>query len=763
MFKHFCKKLTVVFWLLIPLTPIYAASQFVVKKIVVNGLQRVSRATVLNYLPVKTGDVLKDDQTSQLISKLYKTGFFSNISLAREGDDLIVNVAERRVISQINYSGNKVLKTEKLQDALKQLNFTKGQVYDPNVIKNVEQGIEEQYHNFGYYDTNVDINVTQLSRARIKVDINVEEGSIAKIKQIKIIGANAYPSSLLISKFALSTPTLFSFLSNDDQYSREKLEADLETLRSYYMDRGYFRFNIDSSQVSLSPDKTGVYITIHVTEGAIYRVNDIKLSGNLLKSKDDLNKLLLIKQGDEFSRDDVMNTSSLMTQYLAEKGYAFAQVNPVPDIDDKSHTVSLNFAVNPGNLVYVRRITFTGNDKTYDDVLRKNVLQTEGGLFSLSNIQESKRLLYNLSYLTDINFKMNPVPGKPNQADLDYSVKEKPSAQIMAQFGYSGGYGLMWGLNFSQSNLFGTGKALQFSFQQNKSNTNYNVGYFNPYYTLSGISRSLNLYYSKMDTKNTVIQNYAMNRVGGSVSYGIPILSQDNYLSLGYSVEHLSVIPGQQGMDEVVADFINNNGSTFNQLGLIFGFTHSHLDRALLPQEGNKVSLNVKVGVPIKTDSLGYYQANLDGDWYKPLFGTNFILRLGGTIGYGDGFGNVKSLPFFNNYLAGGIGSVAGFEPLSLGPVDENGHTIGGSSQLMGRVNLIFPNHISDSVRTALFYNIGNVFAHRIEPDELRSSAGLGLSWISPMGPLQFALSTPIKSEPGDQTEGFQFTISSSF
>lgn len=754
----FIKRLMISIVLLFYVTCIWAASSFIVKDIHVEGLQRVSLGTFLSYMPIKKGDRLDYSESSKIIEALYKTGFFSNISLSRRNNELIVKVIENPTIGALRISGNKQIKTQKLLEALKQQGFAEGEVFDRSVLVGVKQALLQEYYNLGHYNVRVDTKITSQPRNRVSIDINVFEGPVAKIKEIKIIGNRKFSDHQLLKEFTLSTPNLWSFFTHTGQYSKEKLDADLEKLRSFYLDRGYLRFKINSTQVSITPDKQYVYIIIHVIEGPVYTVSSVDLSGNLLGKGSQIFKLIDIHKGDVFSRKKVVDIDTRITEFLGDFGYAFADVNPQPKVDHAKHQVRINFKVDPKQLVYVRRISFLGNTKTADYVLRREMRQMEGALYSLSDIEESKRNLANLGYLQDIGTQLKPVPSHPDQVDLQTHLKEASSAAASLQFGYSDMDGFIYGASVNERNFMGTGKDVGLQFNNSQYNNVYSFHYYNPYYTKNHVSLGFDLYYQNVNPRKLkYVSDYATDVFGGSATYGIPI-SEYSRLNFGYGYEHTRLRTSMNSAKEI-RDFIDRYGKSFDTVKVNSSWQYSSLDKFPFPTKGFMQSLGLEVGLPIH--KLEYYKANYDATWYRPITKL-FIMDVHGYFGYGNGYGIMHGLPFFENYFAGGIGSVRGFSANTLGPRDSYGDAIGGNVSVYGSLGLIIPSP-TPSIRPSLFLDAGNVYEKKLSLSDLRYSTGIQVEWYTPIAPLIFSLGFPIREEPGDETEPFQFQIGVSF
>lgn len=761
---------------------IFAANGFVVRKIRVDGLQRISLSTVLSYLPIKQGQVLQPDETGSIVSALYSTGFFSNVTLARDGNDLVINVQERPTIGSIKISGNKKVQTKKLEDVLKSIGLQEGNIFDSSILLGLKQSLEQQYESTGQYNATVTTDVIPQSRNRVAIDIKIDEGKPAHIKSIKIVGNHAFSQRKLLWHFKMTTWRLWTIITHSDQYSQEKMDADVETLSKYYMDRGYARFKVNSANANMSPDKKTVNIVIDITEGSIYHIKGYQVSGNLLGQDADVQKLISanLKPGDVFSRQKILDISEAIKRIYGNQGYAFGSVNPVPVYDDNAHLVSINFIVDPGRRVYVRQINFTGNTKTQEIVLRRQMRQEEGGLYNYWGLEEGKRLLQMLGFLQNVTYQTVPVPGHPDQVDINYNVTEMSSATASVQVGYSDLYGLLYGANITESNLLGTGKQISLGFQNSEYSDMYSLTYTNPYYTESGISRSITVFSSHVTPNNVGGADYTNNATGINVNYALPI-SEYSYLTFGYGYQYININPGQlpnpalgQTCGSVgqipgfastqICNFITQHGSNFNQTSLNAGWQRTTYDRALLPTQGTKQVLTGEVGVPILNNYLEYYRLNYEAGMYQPL-GKGFILHLTGDAGYGYGYGAFSDgLPFFKNYFAGGIGTVRGYRGNTLGPQDSQGNPIGGNVLTLASVGLIIPNPISDKLRTSVFVDGGNVFANQFALSQVRYSAGIDVQFYIPMvGPLEFAIAEPINKSSTDQGNAFDFSVGTSF
>jgi len=766
-------------------TNVVAESSFVIRKIEIQGLHRISTGTVLNYLPVHVGDTVTPNQTAKIIEALYKTNFFSDVKLERQGQTLIVIVKERATIGDIKITGNKLISTKDLKKALAGLSVATGQVYDQSVLDGVKQSLEQEYYNQGNYGASVTTSVTDEAGNRVGLSIAIHEGDAAKIREIKIIGNKAFSEKTLVGQFKLTTPKPWDVFTKGDQYSKEKLDGDLEKLKSYYLDRGYIQFQIDSTQVLLSPDKKNVDIVIHVTEGSQYKLKDFNFSGNLIYPVTTLNKLVLLKPGDIFDRKKVTDSTAIIGNYYGNYGYAFTKVTPIPHIDEKTKEVSLTFLVEPGKKVYVRRIKFEGNTKTEDTVLRREMRQQEGALVNTSNIKESERRLNMLGYFKKVDVQTEPVPGSTDEVDLDVKVTEAPSATLTFGAGYSDTDGFLINAGYNQPNFLGTGKNLGINFNTSDFERYYSINYFNPYYT-DNIGRGFNLYAQTVNTDahDIDISTYATDSYGASMSYSMP-LSETNNLSFGYGYEITKVELGDDPSQELI-NFMNgtntlplppgtepdHSSENFNNVTLNAGWNHINYDRGIFPTKGFAQSIGGQLYLPGgSSDDNSFYKLNYLAHGYYPL-GKGFIASLRGELGYGGGLFGTNGLPFYENYYAGGIGvqgAVRGYQGYSIGPKDSNGDTYGGNFLADGTFGLIVPTPIApDSFRTTLFVDFGNVYnttdiKTTTGSGPMRFSAGIAAEWRSPIGPLVLSLAEPLNEQHGDDREVLQFTVGTSF
>ncbi len=741
----------------------FAFEPFTVKDIRLEGLQRISAGTVFNYLPIKVGDTVDEGRNAEAIRTLFKTGFFKDVRLEQENNTLVVVVHERASIAGITFSGNKSIETDELLDSLKQVGFSTGRVFNRTVFEKVEQELQRSYFGLGKYGVQIESTITPLERNRVSVNFDVTEGKAARIRQINIVGNDSYEEEDLLDLFKLSTTKMLSVFTKSDQYSKQKLGADLESLRSFYLDNGYINFNIDSTQVSITPDKKDIYVTVNVTEGDQYRVSDIRLAGNFDVPEEELFKLVKVQRSKVFSRKEVADTRNQLADRLGNDGYAFANVNAVPDINEEKKEVALTFFLDPGKRVYVRRINFEGNTKTKDDVLRREMRQIESASASTSAIERSRVRLERLGYFKEVNVETPAVPGTADQVDVNFTVVEQPSGNLSAGLGFSQSQGVVVQTSISQDNFLGTGNSVTGVFNNSTVNRNFSLGYLNPYYTDDGISRGFNGYYRTTDAGEDNLSDYTLDEIGGGVSFGLPI-NETETVRVGFSAERTDFKVGGLPSAEVL-NFRTRNGDSFNTFLLDAGWTHDTRNRRIFPDSGGLTRLSGEVAVP--GSDLTYFKATARHQQFFPLT-KRFTLILNGEIGYGDGYLDTERLPLIDNFFVGGIRTVRGFEANTLGPRDSNGDPMGGDLKMVGNAEIILPVPFAPntrSVRLTSFVDIGNVYGPNQDFDvgDLRSAVGVSAVWLSPLGAMTVSIAAPLKKESTDDTQSFQFTFGTSF
>jgi outer membrane protein insertion porin family len=747
---------------LLPASLSHAIESFVVKDIRVEGLQRIAAGTVFNYLPIKVGDRITEKSSQEAIRALYKTGFFKDVRLERDGNVLVVSIVERPSIASIRIVGTRELSEEDLKKGLKEIGLAEGRVYNKSLLDRVEQELRQQYFSRGYYSVIVRPTVTPLERNRVDIHIDVSEGPTALIRDINIVGNQVFSDDTLLDYFTSGPAPWWAVFSSRDKYSKQKLSGDLERLRNYYQDRGYLEYSIDSTQVSITPDKEHIYITVNVTEGRKYTVSGYKLAGKFAVPEAELHSLVTIKAGDVFSRKTVTETTKKITDRLANDGYAFANVNAVPEVDKEKSQVFFTFFVDPGKRVYVRRVNFSGNVATRDEVLRRELRQLEGAWYSAEKIQRSRVRLQRLGFFEDVNIETPVAAGTPDQVDMNVTVKERPTGNLLLGVGYSDADGFLFNASVTQSNLFGTGKELSASFDNTRAVTNFNVRYLDPYHTLDGVSRGFNVFSSTVDAAEAGTAAYNSKTVGAGIFYGIP-LSEERRLSVGADVERIYLETSTTSA-QIAQDFVAQHGADNTLYKTTLGWSHDTLDSTLMPTTGSLQRLTLELAIP--GSDIEYYKLiYLAGRYWAITDDVSFKLK--GEVGYGQGYGDTDDLPFFKNFYAGGSNSVRGFRSRALGPRDTlyPDDPVGGNRRVLGNMELLFPvpgaGPENKSMRLSLFVDTGMVYGpnERVDLGQLRYSGGLAFNWFSPVGPLGLSYAIPLNDKPGDNTERFQFSL----
>jgi len=745
-------------------TSAYGFEPFIIKDIRLEGLQRISAGTVFNYLPVKVGDQINNELSSQAIRALYKTGFFKDVRLEQEDDALVVFVAERPAIADVIITGNSEVPTEQLEDSLKQIGLTRGKVLDRSLLDKIRQELERQYYSLGKYGVKIETETSPLERNRVKVSIKIAEGEDAKVYEVNIVGNELFTDELLSSRMQLGG---LSFFGGRKQYSKQLLSADLETIKSHYLDRGYINFNINSTQVSLTPDKQDVYVTINVTEGDQYTVRNIKLAGDLIVPKEELMDMISLEEGDIFSRKQAVESTKRISDRLSEDGYAFANVNIVPDVDKDTLTVGVTLFIDPGKRVYVRRVNVSGNNKTKDQVIRREFRQLEGDWMSSKQVSQSRTRLDRTGYFESVSVETPAVPGTSDQVDINYAVKEQPTGNLSAGVGYSDTQGVLLNLGISQENFLGTGKRIALNLDNSQVTKNYSFSYTNPYHTIEGISRGFRVYYRAVDALEANISNFTTDSYGASLNYGFPLGETTSArMSLGFENTELLLADESAGVSQDIIDFVQENGNVYDDFPVTASWVRDTRNKRLMANKGSLTTIGTQATIP--GSDLEYYKLNFRYLHYIPL-GKVTTLSLNTSLGYGDGYGDTSRLPPFKNYFAGGSRTVRGYDSNSLGPRDPvTGDPIGGDRMVIGNIELILPNPLeteegAGSTRVSAFIDFGNVYRDKVELSELRASTGLALLWLSPVGALTFSYAIPINDQEGDELQAFQFTLGSAF
>lgn len=741
----------------------HAFEPFVVKDIRVEGIQRTEAGTVFGYLPVKVGETMDDEKASQAVKALFATGFFKDVRLEIEDGVLVVVIEERPAIAAVDFVGMKAFEKDQIKKSLREVGLAESRIFDRAVVERAEQELKRQYLSRGYYAANVTTTITPLERNRVGVNFRVEEGDIAKIRQINIIGNTIFKEKELQQQFTLRTPDWLSWYTKNDQYSKQKLSGDLEVLRSYYLDRGYLEFSVDSTQVTISPDKKDIYITINVTEGEKYTVSSVKLAGDLLLTEDELKKLVKVKPGELYSREKLTDTTKAISDRLGNDGYAFANVNAAPELDKEKREVAFTIFVDPGRRVYVRNINVTGNTRTRDEVVRREMRQMEGAWYDGDKINKSRARVDRLAYFDEVTVETPAVPGVSDQVDVNVNVKEKPTGFVMLGAGFSSAEKVSLSGSVTQQNLFGSGKTVGVQVNTSKVNTVYSLSYTNPYYTVDGISAGFDIYHRNVNTYSLSVARYRTKAIGGGLRLGLPI-TDDDYLSFGLAVDSTDLSVDSDSPARY-REFVAKNGTSYSSLVSTANWTRNTLDSRLYPRQGTIARVSGELSTP--PGSLKYVKGSAQHQYYWPL-SKDFTFYTNAEFGWARGFSN-SELPFFKNFYAGGITSVRGYDNSSLGPVDAaTGDRIGGTRRAVGTAELLFPMPgmgLDKSVRLGAFVDAGQVWGadQKISTADLRYSAGLSLIWSSPMGPLKFSFGNPLNKKPGDKVQRLQFTMGSVF
>lgn len=749
--------------LLVQLHIAAAGETFKVSDIRIEGLQRISAGTVFNYLPIQVGDRVDAGKIAESIRALYRTGFFQDVTLEQAGSILIVDVVERPAIARIELHGNDEISSKQLLDALKGVGLAEGRVFNRSLLATVERELQRQYFALGYYDVQIESTVSPVPRNRVSVRLDIREGETASVQQIQFVGNKRFSDSELRDQFELGPRPWWAFFSDSDKYSRQKLAGDLERLRSLYQNQGFINFSITSTQVSITPDRRRIYITVNLAEGEQYHVRNIKLAGKLIVPEHELRPLLKVMPGTLYSQLAITESSAAIRKKYGEFGYAFANVNAVPDINEQAKTVDLTFFVDPAERVYVRHINITGNARTADEVIRREMQQLEGGWLSTEKVKQSQERLNRLGFFDEVNIETPRVPGTSDQVDINVNVKERQTGSLRAGIGYGTGSGLLLNLGVQEDNFLGTGDQLGFTINNDRINTVYQLSYLDRFYTLSGINRRIAIAYRDTNASNANLANYGFESFTGSYGYQIPLSNEDS-LDAGVEFEDLT-LDLSRNPTAIEQAFVDRNGKHSMTYRASLGWLHDSRNRAVFPDEGWRQQITAQVSIP--GSELQYYRLNAEQHYYKGLV-KGLTLVLDGTVSYGDGYGKTHTLPFFQNYFAGGMSTVRGFDTNSLGPRDENNDPTGGTFRLLGSGGLRFPFPFVDphAAQLTAFVDFGQVYdtAHAgVKLNDLRYAAGLSATWFSPLGPLTISLAQPLNAKSGDDTQFFQFSVGSFF
>jgi outer membrane protein insertion porin family len=774
------------------------AQEFTVRDIRIEGIQRTEPGTVFTYLPIRVGDRFDPERGTQAIRALYASGLFKDVRLEVDGDVLVVIVDERPAIAAVDLSGVKEFEKDQVLKSLRDVGLTDGRIYDRALLERAEQELRRQYLSRGLYGVQIKTTVTPIERNRVNISIAVDEGEIAKIREIEFTGNRVFSDRTLRQQMELSTPNWISWYTKRDQYSRQKLGADLEALRSYYLNRGYLDFRIDSVNVSISPDKKDIFVTINVTEGERYTVQSVKLGGELLGLDADLVPLVNVKPGSIYNAEEINAIAKAVTDRLSTLGYAFASANPVPDANKETREVSFTIVVDPGRRVYVRRVNIGGNTRTLDSVVRREVRQFESAWFDADRVRLSKERLDRLGYFETVTIDTPPVPTAPDQVDINVSVKEKATGNISLGAGYSSSEGLVVTAGLSQQNIFGTGNALALEVNTSKSNTVFSITHTDPYVTPEGISRTIEVFWRDSNLAELGLASVGFSTRGAGLVYGVPFTEYDRvFLGLRYEGTTIDLTPTSPPR---YIEYVREFGESSDALAATAGWSSDSRDSLLVPTRGRFQRAFGEVALPVL--DLEYYRLTYQFQQFVPI--TNRITFAFNTeLGYGNGYGG-KPFPFFKNFYVGGIGSVRGFEAATLGPRDIFGDPLGGTRRFNANVETLFPLPGGDrSLRLVTFLDMGQVwgpgcngtftvtqpqlltdpvlaaqFAANpqayctgplygntagIDLSLIRYSAGIGIAWISPLGPLRLSYAYPLNAKPWDRVQRFQFQIGAGF
>jgi outer membrane protein insertion porin family len=777
-----------------------AQSGLVIRDIRVEGLQRISDGTVFNYLPLNIGDTLTQQKAQEAIRAVYGTGFFRDVEFRWDEGTLIIAVLERPSIESFSIEGNKDIKTEDLEGPLAQIGLKEGRIFNQSVLDEVEQSLTDQYFSQGKYAAKVETEVEEISGNKVKIAIQIKEGDRARIQQINIVGNTSYTDEELRDKFALRTPHLMSFIRKDDRYSREALSGDLEMLRSFYMDRGFADFRIESTQVAISPSKKDIYITINIAEGESYKIADVRLAGELILDEEQLNPYVLVKPGQTYSQRLISQSAEFIRLRLGEEGYAFALIEPVPELDREQKTVNVTLYVDPKNRVYVRRVNFHGADSVNDEVFRREMRQFEGGYLSSNRVDRSKARLQRLPYIESVEVETNPVPGTPDQVDVDYQITEGLPGQFGGGIGYSESQKLILNGNFVHTNFLGTGNRVAADINTGQFRTVYSLSHTNPYSTVNEVSRTVSFSYRDITQFTSDASEFSTQTLTAAVEFNYPLTEFQRFI-LGFTWNKAELLASQSSTVQA-QQWVSTNGDPFNKSGITgtqfdtfevaTGWVFDSRNRALFADRGARQRLLLNMTVP--GSGVEYYTVTYNARKYIPM-SRYFTWSFNLDLRYGDSFGDTTSIPPYKNSYAGGPNTIRGYRENSLGPRDTFGNPYGGNTMVVGQAELIvpIPESWQSRSRFTLFLDMGNVYAnddvvyydrtclgtslnpscipikYDLDASGVKAAYGLAAQWLSPMGLFRFSYAWPINaSEPtalrfGDETERFQFSIGGAF
>lgn len=784
-------------------TSVASEDEFTVGDIRVEGLQRISEGTVYNYLPLNIGDRLTRQRRVEAIRALYATGFFRDIELRRDGGTLVVAVLERPSIESFELKGNKDIKTEDLTKSLRDVGLAAGKTFNQSTLDDIKGYLTDQYYARGKYSVLIDAKVEELALNQVKVTVDIKEGKRAKIRQINIVGNHAFDEDEIRENFESKTPHFTSFFKQDDRYARETLQGDLEKLKSFYMDRGYANFSIDSTQVAIAPQKDDIFITTNITEGEVFKIGEVKLAGTLMVPEPELRKLIQVQTGTIYSRKLVTQTEELIKLRLGQDGYAFAKVEAVPATDEAKHLVSLTFLVEPGNRVYVRRVNYNGATTVNDEVFRRETRQLEGGYLSNALLDRSKQLLQRLPFLEKVEFDTTPVPGTPDLVDVDFKIKEGLPGQFTGGISYSETYKLGLNASIVHSNFLGTGNRVALEADSSRYSKVYSFSHTNPYSSIDGISRTVSVSYRDTTQYTSSTSDFSTKSAQVGLIYGYP-LTEFQGVRWGVTVQHSDMLTSPTSSAAQAVEWVRNNGKTytnydytgtppvatsfygskFNAYSLNLGWSFDSLNRSIFADRGARHRINLGYAMPFS--DIEFWTAGYDGLQLLPL-GSAFTLLFNAEVTYAQATGKTTTVPPYLNMYAGGPTSVRGYQESRLGPRDSYGNPYGGNLRtvLQTEILLPMPEKWRNSARFSLFYDIGNVFStenvrftgndgitpveYKFAVDKLKHSTGIAVQWLAPLGIFRFSYAMPLNAEPvkgayfADEKEGFQFSVGQAF
>jgi len=803
--RAWCAALALLAYCALALAQTASDADFIVGNIRVDGLQRVSEGTVYNYLPVNIGDHLNPARVREAIRALYATGFFRDVQLRRDGSTLIVVVLERPSIESFEITGNKDIKTEDLQKSLRNVGLATGKTFDRSVLEDVTQYLTDQYYSRGKYAVRVDTHVEEETGNRVKIKIEIKEGKRAKIRQINLVGNRTFKPKEILNTFELQTPNWKSWYKQDDRYSRESLQGDLEKLRNFYMDRGYANFQIDSTQVAIAPEKDDIFITVNLTEGDVFKVSEVKVAGTFVVPKPVLENLVQVQPGQTFNHKLITQTQELIQNRLGAEGYAFAKVDPVPTTDNATHKVALTFFVDPGNRVYVRNISFSGSNRINDEVLRREMRQLEGGWLSNTSLERSKQRVQRLPYVKTVEFETTPVVGAPDLVDVNFKVEEGPSAQLGGGIGYSETYKFQLNGNYTDANFLGTGQRISLELNGGAFSKVYSLQHTNPYTNIDGVSRTESVTYRDVTQFVSSSSNFSSKTASAGLTFDYPV-TETAFVRVGGSLDYSQLLTNSLGSALQAQQWVQQNGHPYQRIAhddasnnefafygtnfaaaeALVGWGWDTRNRTLFADRGMRQTVSVSSTIP--GSIVQYWVGNYAILKYLPVYGP-FIYSFSFSVDYGAPLGKTTALPPYRNYFGGGPDDIRGYRESRLGPKDQFGNPYGGNLKVVNRNELILPIPAKwrQTARLSAFFDIGNVFSTSKDlkffgPDgvspvsydfsakDLKRSVGVSVQWLAPLGLFRFSLGLPLNPRHsnftntwGDETEVFQFSIGQAF